>query len=73
MNVVKMKFGNRAREIICVLFGHSWNENGSVTHKNGRVLEEYSKCSCCGLENHNRQGYLDQFHDEYPKSVVREL
>jgi hypothetical protein len=60
-----MSFKNRMKEILCVIFGHDWSEYGSRTHENGRILEEYSKCQCCGLENHDRQGMLDQYEEEF--------
>lgn len=67
MATVEMKTINRLKEIICVIFGHNWDEYGSTTHANGRILEEYSKCGCCGLENHDRSGMLDQYHEDFGK------
>ena len=65
MKTVPMTFGNRLKEIICVIFGHSWNEYGSNTHDNGRILEEYSRCDNCGLENHDRSGHLEQYKEDF--------
>ena len=58
MRPVHMSTKRRILEIVCVLFGHSWNEYGITTDHTGRLLEEYSKCGTCGLENHFRPKYI---------------
>ena len=55
---VPMTITNRLKEIICVVFGHEWNAYGRTESDDGRILEEYSECARCGLENHDRSGYL---------------
>ncbi len=61
MKKIEMNLKHRLCEIFCVIFGHSWDEYGSIKGENGVVLEEHSKCSCCNLENHDRSGYGEVF------------
>lgn len=56
---------NRFKELLCVLQGHTWDEYGATTREDGLILEEYNKCSLCGLENHNRDGYLVNYKEKY--------
>jgi hypothetical protein len=55
---VPMTLANRLKETICVVFGHDWNAYGSIKDERGQILEEYRECDRCGLENHDRSGYL---------------
>ncbi len=44
-----MKY-SRAREIICVVFGHNWTESGSKTcTKHNHEYGKYVTCDRCGL------------------------
>lgn len=63
MNEVPMSAHKRFKEFFCVIFGHNWNEYGSTSSPNGRILEEYNVCSSCGLENHDRSGYLVEYEE----------
>ena len=58
MRAVKMTAANRFKEVLCVVFGHEWNSYGVIRDDDGRILEEHSECGRCGLENHDRSGYL---------------
>lgn len=53
-----INFNNRFKEFFCVLFGHNWSEYGSERTIKGHILHEYNTCANCGLEVHNRRGYL---------------
>lgn len=44
---------HRLKELLCVLFGHEWNNYGICKClKHGYAYDEYNKCARCGLENH---------------------
>jgi len=68
LHVVEMTLGDRLREVVCVIFGHSWTSYGSTKDFNGRILEEYSECGYCGLENHDRSGHLALYKETRPAS-----
>ncbi len=59
------KHFNRAKELMCVIFGHNWSihgtEQGSETKE---ILHEYNECARCGLEKHDRSGYVRKFQKE---------
>ena len=54
----------RRLELLCVIFGHDWNEYGSETEivsglaafPKTFIVEEYNKCSRCLLEKHDNSG-----------------
>ena len=54
---------SRLNELICVLFGHSWNEYGSKKNSDGLILKEHNRCDYCHLENHDRSGWLHPYQD----------
>jgi len=40
------------RELICVLFGHEWNEHWASVDEDNFVYEEAYRCSRCKLVDH---------------------
>ena len=48
---------SRWKELLCIIFGHSFLEYGSKKRE-GNILEEYVVCDDCGVELHDRSGYL---------------
>ena len=57
---------SRWEELMCVLFGHSFNESGNSTDtETGIVTEEYIKCSDCGIELHDRSGSIELYELKY--------
>lgn len=58
MPILPFPARRRRAELYCVLFGHSWHSYGCTRAADGAMLEEYSTCERCGLENHDRSGYL---------------
>ena len=53
-----MRHPNRLRMLACLIWGHEWNESGSTRTEEGYLLHEYRKCDVCGLESHDRSGYV---------------
>ena len=63
---------NRFKELLCVLFGHRWNEHGSnKCTEHNQIFDEYNVCARCGLENHGIK-YCVQCFNFYGK-VKKEL
>jgi hypothetical protein len=57
---------NRLKELYCVIFGHDWNESGSTTDPETKiVLEKYKRCQNCTLEIHDRSGYIEKYNLKY--------
>ena len=68
MKKIPMTINSRLKEMVCVVLGHDWTEYGRITDEEGQTLEEYSVCNRCKLENHDRQGYLDQYESLQQRS-----
>ena len=48
----------RFSELLCVIFGHSWDETGSSEcQKHGTKYNEYAVCSSCGVVEHRGPTY----------------
>jgi hypothetical protein len=57
MKVLK-KQPSKLNELICVLFGHRWEEHGITTcHEHHETYNEYNICTRCSLENHEESKY----------------
>jgi hypothetical protein len=54
---VKNKKYSKWKEFLCLMFDHNFLEYGAIKRE-GNILEEYIVCDDCGIELHDRSGYL---------------
>ena len=56
---------SKFKELLCVLFGHLWDEYGSKTCGPHKITyDESNTCSRCGLEYHT-QRFCDDCYSEF--------
>lgn len=67
IKVIPFSLRRRLLEAVCVLFGHNWRGYG-CTEQSDFMLEEYSECARCRLENHDRSGYAAAFERQYGRT-----
>lgn len=55
------KYFSRWAEFVCIISGHLWNTYGDKKDQFGEIMEEYNECDRCGLEKHDRSGYIRKY------------
>lgn len=55
---------SRAKEIVCVVFGHDWAETGHTKcGLHDKVYAQYETCSDCGLTKHIGEKHCSLCYD----------
>jgi len=55
----------KIKELLCVLFGHNWDEYGEKKClKHNTVYDKHNTCSRCGLEKHTKPNYCQLCFDK---------